>query len=172
MKAVFAGALVLLTSGAALAVDGTVHFTGQIVDAPCVVAIGSQDQDVNLGQVKTLVFSAAGDKSPAQPFQINLENCVIGSTFTKANVSFSGIGDTDNAALLAIDNQAGAASGVGIGIYDNTNTLVDLNTGSSETTLRTGQTVLYYTAAYVQAGATAVTPGYGDSSVDFNITYN
>lgn len=161
----------LFTSGvfAAGNGDGTVHFTGEIIDAPCVVSVDSQNQEVNLGQVKSSVFTAVGDKSTAKSFQIKLEECDI-STMNTAHVVFSGNGDSDDATLVAINNEAGSASGVGIGIYDNAGASVALNSGETTETLKAGQTVLYYTARYVQSGD-SVTTGYGNGEVDFNLTY-
>ena len=86
-------------------------------------------------------------------------------------ISFNGVGDADNSKLVSVSTEPGAATGVGIGIYDNTNTLVDLNTGKSATVLKEGQTVLYFTANYVST-KDAVTTGYGNAEVDFNLTYN
>ncbi|EPJ3207603.1 long polar fimbrial major subunit LpfA [Citrobacter freundii] len=170
-KAIFAiSALVVSASAfAADSGDGTVKFTGEIVDAPCVVSTDSQNQEVVLGQVKKTVFTAVGDKSVSKPFQIKLEDCDI-STKTKVNVSFSGVADADDSTLVSVNTEAGAATGVGIGIYDNSNTAVAMNTGKSTTTLTEGQTVLYYTANYVATNAT-VTTGYGNAEVDFNLTY-
>lgn len=170
-QALAVAALAVL-SGSAFAAnsgDGTVKFTGEIVDAPCVISTDSQNQEVVLGQVKKSVFAAAGDKSTATPFEIKLEDCDI-TAKKKVNVSFSGVGDADKSDLISVSTESGSATGVGIGIYDNTNTLVPMNTGKSTTTLTEGQTVLYYTASYV-ATKTAVTTGYGNAEVDFNLTY-
>ncbi|MGL4683536.1 MAG: long polar fimbrial major subunit LpfA [Hafnia alvei] len=159
-------------SGSAFAAnsgDGSVKFTGEIVDAPCVISADSQNQEVVLGQVKKSVFTAAGDKSTAKPFEIKLEECDITSK-KKVNVSFSGVGDSVKSDLISVSTETGAATGVAIGIYDNSNTLVPMNTGKSTTTLSEGQTVLYYTASYVSTGDT-VTTGYGNAEVDFNLTY-
>jgi len=171
-KVIFALSAMAAISSSAFAAnsgDGTVKFTGEIVDAPCVIATDSQNQEVVLGQVKKSVFTGKGVKSTAKPFQIKLEDCDI-SDKTKVNVSFSGVGDTDDATLVSVSTEAGAATGVGIGIYDNTNTLVAMNTGKSMTTLSAGQTVLYYTASYVSS-KDAVTTGYGNAEVDFNLSY-
>lgn len=170
-KSLTAVALVML-SGSAFAAnsgDGSIKFTGEIVDAPCVISTDSQNQEVVLGQVKKTVFAAVGDKSTAQPFQIKLEDCDITSK-KKVNVSFSGVGDTDKPELISVSTEPGAATGVGIGIYDNANVAIPMNTGKSTTTLSQGQTVLYYTANYVATKA-AVTTGYGNAEVDFNLTY-
>lgn len=172
-KVIFALSALAVVSTSAFAAesgDGTVRFSGEIVDSPCVISTDSQNQEVVLGQVKKTVFKAAGDKSVSTPFQIKLEDCDISSK-TKVDVSFAGVADADNAKLVSVNTEAGAATGVGIGIYDNSNTMVDMNTGKSTTTLAAGQTVLYYTANYV-ATKTDVTTGYGNAEVDFNLTYN
>ncbi|MCV5836800.1 fimbrial protein, partial [Escherichia coli] len=107
------------------------------VDAACVVSPDTQKQEVVLGQVNKSVFTAMGDKSTATPFKIKLENCDI-STFKNVEISFNGVGDADNSKLVSVSTEPGAATGVGIGIYDNTNTLVDLKTGKSATVLKEG----------------------------------
>ena len=165
-KVLFALSALALTSTSVFAADagdGTVKFTGEIVDAACVVSPDTQKQEVVLGQVNKSVFTAT-------PFKIKLENCDI-STFKNVEISFNGVGDADNSKLVSVSTEPGAATGVGIGIYDNTNTLVDLNTGKSATVLKEGQTVLYFTANYVST-KDAVTTGYGNAEVDFNLTYN
>ena len=173
-KFVFALSALALTSGSVFAADsgdGTVKFTGEIVDTPCVLSVDSQKQEVVLGQVQKSVFTAAGAKSPSKPFEIKLEDCDTGSGKTKVKVGFNGVGDSDsNGELVSVSTEAGAATGVGIGIYDNTNTLIKLNSGEAETTLKDGQTVLYFTANYVSTKDT-VTTGYGNAEVDFNLSY-
>ena len=169
---VLATVVMVALSGSAIAAnsgDGSVKFLGEIVDAPCTISTDSQNQEVNLGQVKKTVFAAAGDKSTATAFEIKLEDCDI-TTKKKVNVNFSGVGDAVQSDLISVNTESGAATGVGIGIYDNTNTLIPMNTGKSTTTLAAGQTVMYYTASYVATSAT-VTTGYGNAEVDFNLTY-
>lgn len=65
-KVVFALSALAVVSTSAFAAesgDGTIKFTGEIVDAPCVVSTDSQNQEVVLGQVKKNIFKAIGDKS-------------------------------------------------------------------------------------------------------------
>ncbi|TGB90767.1 long polar fimbrial protein LpfA [Escherichia sp. E2748] len=164
-----------LTSGSVFAAesgDGTVKFIGEIVDAPCVLSVDSQKQEVVLGQVNKSVFTAIGAKSPSKPFEVKLEECDTGAGKTKVKVGFSGVGDSDstNGSLVSLSTEAGAATGVGIGIYDNSNTLIPLNSGTAETEIKDGQTVLYFTANYVST-KDVVTTGYGNAEVDFNLTY-
>ncbi|ELJ8023545.1 long polar fimbrial protein LpfA, partial [Escherichia coli] len=75
-KVLFALSALALTSTSVFAADagdGTVKFTGEIVDAACVVSPDTQKQEVVLGQVNKSVFTAMGDKSTATPFKIKLE---------------------------------------------------------------------------------------------------
>ena len=98
-KVIFALSALAVVSSSAFAAnsgDGTVKFTGEIVDAPCVVSTDSQNQEDVLGQDKKTVFKAVGDKSVSKPFQIKLEDCDITSK-TKVDVSFAGVADADNA---------------------------------------------------------------------------
>ena len=171
-KTILAAGLVLGFASMANAADqgqGTVTFNGSIIDAPCSIAAGSDSQTVEMGQISNVALQNGG-KSSSHDFNIKLENCDI-STFKNVEISFNGVGDADNSKLVSVSTEPGAATGVGIGIYDNTNTLVDLNTGKSATVLKEGQTVLYFTANYVST-KDAVTKGYGNAEVDFNLTYN
>lgn len=168
---VIAGFAVSSNAFAAPAGDGTVKFTGEIVDSPCVLSVDSQNQEVKLGQVNKSVFKAKGAKSPAKPFEIKLEEC-DNSTLKKVKVGFSGVGDADDATLVSVSTEAGAAQGVGIGIYDGSNKLVALNSGVATNDLKKGQSVLYFTANYVSSKDLAgVTTGYGNAEVDFNLSY-
>ncbi|WP_139300282.1 fimbrial protein [Nissabacter archeti] len=147
--------------------DGTIRFKGEIVDAPCVVSADSQNQEINLGQVKATTLATAGDKSTAKPFQIKLEECDITSK-TKVKVQFNGLADADG--RLLVNNEAGAATNVTIGLFDKAGADIKVGTATAEEILREGQHVLYYSAAYVSKGS--ATPGYGNSQVDFDVTYN
>lgn len=60
-KVLFALSALALTSTSVFAADagdGTVKFTGEIVDAACVVSPDTQKQEVVLGQVNKSVFTA------------------------------------------------------------------------------------------------------------------
>lgn len=47
--------------------SGTVTFTGSIIEAPCSIAPGEENQEVPLGQVSNVTL-AAGGSSSAQPY--------------------------------------------------------------------------------------------------------
>ena len=71
----------LLFSAAASAADpvivngGTVHFTGELVNAACAVSTESSNQTVELGQYRTAKLAASGDLSTPVPFKIKLVDC-------------------------------------------------------------------------------------------------
>lgn len=51
MKKTMLSACFLLVAGNAVANDGTIHFTGSITDQTCTVDSGSQNLNVDLGNV-------------------------------------------------------------------------------------------------------------------------
>ncbi len=87
---------------------------------PLVLCLQTLKTEVVLGQVNKSVFTAMGDKSTATPFKIKLENCDI-STFKMWKSALTALA-MQNSKLVSVSTEPGAATGVGIGIYDNTNT--------------------------------------------------
>ncbi len=68
-----------------------------------------------------------------------------------------------------VNTEAGAATGVGIGIYDNANKLVEMNTGKLHH-YYAGLHPVLQSSNYVATKDT-VTTGYGNAEVDFNPSY-
>lgn len=155
---------------------GVVHFTGSVVDAPCVVDNDSSDKTVELGQVKTSEGNTTGSLlGSAKPFSIHLTDCDV-STYTNAAVTFNGPTVSGQANQLAV-NGGGAgtatATGIAIQVMDNKGTPVamDGSTPSSTQTLTASDSYLQYTAQYV-ATADAITAGAANADANFSITYN
>ena len=160
-----------LFSAGSMAKDGTVKFTGDIVDTPCVVSSQSQNQTVNLGQVKQSVLNgAAGQRSAGTQFQIVLEECVLDPTTPeKAYITFSGISSQAN--VLDVALQAGGATGVGIELTDANGKVIPINTQHTNASdLVDGQNILNFKAAYISTAA-AVTTGHADGTADFQFEY-
>ncbi|MCY1697934.1 fimbrial protein [Lelliottia sp. SL45] len=157
-------------NSAAMASDGTINFTGDIVNAPCVVSTGTQNQNVNLGQVKSSVFAKAKDSSTYKDFKIILEECTT-TTLKNTNITFRGSSDEVNKDLLSIGGESGAAKGVGIEISDATSaTVIPLNKASSDYALKDGQNTLMFKARYV-ATAVPVVSGHANSQAEFQLAY-
>lgn len=167
--AAVAGAL----SQGAMAADGNISFTGDIVDAPCSISPNSQNLTVPLGKVaRTVLDGGLGKKSTAAKFTIDLLGC--GATAKGATVTFTGTPDLDDATVLRLANagQVGvtAATGVGVQIADSTSTKVPLGSESAQYILGLGDNALKFEAAYVSTKA-AVTVGPANSTAQFTVNY-
>ncbi|ELE9461401.1 fimbrial protein [Salmonella enterica] len=76
--------------------QGTIQFTGSVIDAPCSIVPNDQNIQVNLGQVSLKTLSGADKTSSAVPVTINLTGCSFdepasGSTtvqYSKVSVTF------------------------------------------------------------------------------------
>lgn len=155
---------------------GVVHFTGSVVDAPCIVDNDSTAATVNLGQVKTSTTAKTGSiLGAAKPFTIHLSDCAQ-TTYTNAAVTFTGPTVSGKADQLAV-NGGGAgsttASGIAIQVLDNTGKAVpvDGSAASAAQKLTAADNYLQYSAQYI-ATADTITAGAANADANFNITYN
>lgn len=150
--------------------DGRVYVTGTITDNTCTLSPDSENIQVDMGTVSNRQFYQAGDGGEWQPFAITLQNC--GSTASGVTVSFSGVGDAQNGDLFALNKEAGAASGIGIALYDKNKQRITPGAQSDVQALSSGaasERLLFY-ARYVADGG-AVAPGVADASVTFVLSY-
>lgn len=165
-----------MATAATTVTGGTVHFTGQIVNAACAVSADSADQTVKMGQFRTAYFTSVGTRSNSVPFSIKLEDCdtIVSKT---AAASFYGSLDATDPTVLTISNiaggAAGAASGVGIEISDHTGKVLkpDGSSISTAQNLVDGSNILSFSARYKSTKA-SVTPGEADADATFKMIYN
>ncbi|WP_336769298.1 fimbrial protein [Pantoea endophytica] len=160
----------MMTASLANAVNsqgaGTVTIKGSIIDAPCSINPGSQDQTIDLGQVSKKQL-AAGDKSTPVPFNIKLENCDF-TAGKDVSVTFTG---QASAAVPTLIGMTGTASGASIGLTDGSGQLIKLGQPSTMT-LQNGSNTLSFSAYLQGDGASAtITPGVFQSTVDFSLDY-
>lgn len=165
-------------SQAAFAADGTINFTGEIVDTPCSISPNSQNLTVPLGKVTRNAFGGTagtaviGTKATPARFTIDLLGC--GATAKGATVTFSGTADLDNATTLRLANAGqvgvGSASGVAIELGDSAGTKIALGSPSADYILGLGDNSLKFQAAYV-ATKTAVTVGPANAVAQFTVAY-
>lgn len=167
--------LFLFTAGMAVnawAHDVTVNITGSIIDSTCVVAAGSDNAVVQMGNVAAKQFKQTGDTATKIPFTINLEKC--GTSTTGVAVTFVGNQDNDNGSLLALDHASDSAEGVGIAILDDTQTAISPNTASKTYLIdgADGQTSasLEFYAQYTATQPT-VMAGTANASATFTLMY-
>ena len=105
--------------------DVLVSVTGNVIGNTCVVAEGSEVQNVPLGTIGIKQFSRAGAVSNIKtPFTLRLEAC--GPTFAGVKIRFSGTPDDANPQLLKIAD--GGATGVAVQILDKDGGLIPLDT--------------------------------------------
>ncbi|EPL3976031.1 fimbrial protein [Serratia ureilytica] len=153
--------------------NGTVTFTGAIIEAPCSITPETVDQTVNLGQVSNVALKDGGQSTPKN-FQIKLENCdLVTSGAGKNNsvsVTFTGASSAADKELLGI---TGTAKGAGIAITDGSGALIKLGSPSQAQNLQSGNNTLSF-AAYLQgskASGAVVVPGEFQSVADFTLAY-
>lgn len=168
-KIILATALMAGLAGTAYAENGTIRFTGNIIDTACEVSTESQNQTVNLGDVGTNAFPAAGSTAAPARFTITLNNCP--SSVSSASVRFDGTGDASNSQILALDSGQ-TAKNVGVAIYEqNSTTLIPIGSDSQDVTLSSeGSNELTYIAKYY-ATAVPVEAGTANSMTTFSIIY-
>ncbi|WP_260676930.1 fimbrial protein [Limnobaculum zhutongyuii] len=159
-----------LSAVSAFAADGKINFVGAITADPCTVVNDiSNPLTVTLGTVANTAFKNAGDVAAPTKFTIALKNCP--ATVTSAKVKFDGTADSNVNTILALTQETGVATNVGIQLTDSKNVVVPLHTASSAYSLATGDNNLDFVARYYATAAT-VTAGPANSTSNFTIVYN
>ncbi|ELE9730709.1 fimbrial protein [Enterobacter kobei] len=144
---------------------GTVHFTGEIIDAPCSIAPESADQTVDLGQVSNSALANGGKSTPV-PFSINLQNCDI-STYKTVTATWSGTPDVNMTNAWGI---TGTASGAAIILRDASEQEIALGQETAATTLTADNTTIAM-SAFLQGDGQTVVPGSFTGAADFVLSY-
>lgn len=169
----------LLCSVSAFAADpvtvngGTVHFTGELVNAACAVSTASANQTVELGQYRTASLAAVGEKTTPVPFKIQLVDCDPTVQATAA-VAFYGQTSDANPELLAVSaggTNATAAQNVGIEVADDKSKILGFGGDDFSTpkALLEGNNDLNFSARYVATGV--ATPGTANADATFVVKY-
>lgn len=172
----------LLGTGAAFAAgdsgQGTIMFTGSVLEAPCSIAAADTNQNIDLGQVSKKVLSGTGKYGNSVPVEIHLTGCNFGASTTvggvttppagsKIDISFPGQTGTEG----MIPNTLGNAQNVGIQLLQaNGSAKVNFDAGGAGTQMYDGGNVLSFFAriASTAAGATA---GTVSSKVTYMLNY-
>ncbi|KAA5837691.1 type 1 fimbrial protein [Pseudomonas chlororaphis] len=194
LKSIVSMAIAGAVSTSALAADGTIDFKGEIIAASCAITggtgtsvgggKGSQTISVDLGKVSTdsLTGNAGGSTIVGgKSINLNLDCGGTANGLKTVRMQFdpnSGSGiDSKNNSLLKIT--AGGAKGVGIGIFNGSNTLVNIaaNETISGDLVKVGEAgketytaKLDLRAGYV-ANGDVITPGSANGQLPFTLTY-
>lgn len=196
LKGLLAVAMTGAFVNSAMAADGTINFTGEIVASSCTAtggagtnvsgSKGGQIVDVKLGKVSidSLSGTAGGGLVAGSTIRLDLDCGGTAEGLTTVKLQFdpnagSGV-DLKNNSLL---KTTGTATGVGIGIYDMNNKLLNLSvnetinapldkvvTGEGETAKSNYSSKLNLRAAYVASGDT-IKAGTANGTLPFTLTY-
>lgn len=156
----------------AWAADGTVNFTGEILDEACKVNIGANNtMAVDLGKVSKGAFSGKDSEASVTKFTIKLKDCP--AAVTSAKVKFDGKPDGVDTSLLAIAPVTGAATGVAIKLMTADKAALGLHQVNDYAyTLKSREeNKLDFYAGY-KATAATVTAGPANSVANFTVNYN
>ncbi|MBU9843754.1 fimbrial protein [Rahnella ecdela] len=166
------GILLNLISASALAESYNLQLTGTILSRSCEVDSSSQKQTVKIGEFSIYDFSSTGSVSRSKPFNIILKDC--GSAATGAVLSFTGINDAADPALLALSDTGGTgamASGIAVQILNDTQQPLDLNSASPPTyALLPGDNTLSFYLRY-KSTKDVVTAGNATAVMYFDLQY-
>ncbi|HEK1766275.1 TPA: type 1 fimbrial protein [Pseudomonas putida] len=190
LKQILAVSVAGLLANSAIAADGTINFTGEILAASCSATAGAgttvagekgnQNIDVALGKVSMDSLGGTNGITAGSAININLDCGNTAAGLTTVLVQFdpmsgSGVDAKKNSLLKT----TGTAKGVGIGIFNADNTPVNLGANEffAAPLVVTGKDLdAKYTAAlnmragYVANGDTLV-PGTANGTLPFTLTY-
>lgn len=156
--------------------SGRIHFTGTVINAPCSIAAGDEDINVNMGQVANKVLESGNKYSQNVNYTIHLQDCdltaqtagtVAYPAMSKVAVSFAGTPDSGLAELLAT---TGSAKGAGIRLIDANGDLLKVGDTSKDINLVTGNNELVF-AARVEANSKPVSTGTIVSQATYALNY-
>lgn len=138
------------------AASADVDFKGNLVAEPCVVAPGGDGENVvvDFGTVAEKTFySIYGRRSAMQKFHITLTECDT-AMGKDVKITFTGAADAEQPGLLALTSSSGVKH-IAIGLQTSAGEALPVNKESKAYVLKTGVTVLEFTA-YLQASDSGV----------------
>ena len=156
--------------------SGRIHFTGPVINAPCSIAPGDEDINVNMGQVANKVLESGNKYSQNVNSTIHLQGCDLTAqtagtveypAMSKVAVSFAGTPDSSASELLA---NTGSAKGAGIRLIDANGVLLNVGDTSKDMNLVTGNNELVF-AARVEANSQPVSTGTIVSQATYALNY-
>lgn len=156
-------------SQSASAATGTVTFNGSVVPDICNVDTASSALTVSLGKVGTAgLTNGKGSKGNMTAFDI----AVTCNADTDVAIAFSGVPHDQDDSLLSVGSGPDVAVGVGVGVFDSEQSLVNINrVPTTFTPYKNGiQTKVRYYGAY-QSATDTVTPGTGNAVASFSLMY-
>ncbi|RUL78239.1 fimbrial protein [Dyella choica] len=164
----------ILAASSAMAADGTITFTGKVLDNSCTIAGGgggTANFAVNLPNVNKTALASAGAFAGATPFQIQLSNCES----TKVSTLFEmgpnvdvNTGDLKNTAPSGASNVQVRITN---GDDDSPINIAQASQGSHKVDIdsTSKKAILKYYAKYIATGAASA--GNVDTTVMYSMIY-
>ncbi|MFU9136858.1 fimbrial protein [Erwinia tasmaniensis] len=156
--------------------SGRIHFTGTVINAPCSIAAGDEDINVDMGQIANKVLETGNKYSQNVNYVIHLQDCSLSAqtagsvqypAMSKVAVTFTGTPDGSKTDLLA---NTGSAQGAGIRLIDANGSLLKVGDTSAEIPLANGNNELMF-AARVEANSQPVSTGTLVSQATYALNY-
>lgn len=167
-------AVLLSMTGVAHASDGTISFSGSVVNATCTVTVNNSaaSATVNLPTVSQATLGANGEVAGATRFTVNLSGCTTGRT---VNVYFEAGSTVDPITGNLVNG--GTAGNVQVQLLTNAGSPISVGSSTQATSTGIAMTaspavtggVLNYSAQYYATGAS--TAGSVTTSVTYSLTY-
>ncbi|MBF4180418.1 fimbrial protein [Lelliottia nimipressuralis] len=155
--------------------DGTLNFSGSVIDAACTVAPDSKNMTVDFGTVGLAAFtkSAYPYGSNSKTINVNLLDCP--ATISSAVVKITGKGQSvkNQGTNLATDTGAGAAQGVAVMFATiNDSVVIQVNGEGKTYNINEGDNTLKFIAYVTPIDNTAnVTAGTITATAQYTIVY-
>lgn len=149
---------------------GNMRFQGKIIAEACSLALSDRQMTVDMGQLSSNRFHAAGEYGDPVGFDIHLQDC---STVVsqRVGISFYGVSDIHEPELLSVEEENDASDGIAIALFNESGELVKLNQPPENWVhLTRGDMNLHMQARY-KATHYPVTGGKANGQVWFSLTY-
>ncbi|EAC1328931.1 F17 fimbrial protein [Escherichia coli] len=170
------GILAAASSSATLAYDGTINFTGKVVDQTCSVTTGTEPLTVTLPTVSTKSLDSTGKVAGLTPFTISLEGCNTAATGAQnVNAYFEPNANTDYTTGNLTNTASSGASNVQIQLLNADGVkVIKLGQAAAAQNVDTvaindANVTLRYNAQYYATGV--ATAGDVTSTVNYTIAY-
>lgn len=167
----------LAVAPGAQAADGTISFTGKVLNSTCSVSNASGGiVAVTLPTVQASALTSAAPTAGQIPFELSLTGCPTSPSGVVVAADFSGSTNIDTATGALMNGTGLSYSNVQVQMTDGKGAPINLGKNAapvSATIDGSGAATLGYRAQYYKPSTiTTVTPGAVNTSVAFTLTYN
>lgn len=149
---------------------GGMRFQGVLIAEACSVETSDRTLTVNMGQLRTNMLHAPGQDTAPVIFDIHLRECTQ-AVSEYVSITFSGVANDTNPDIFSVGDEPNTAQGVGLAIFDSTNTLIPINsTPRRIDRITNGDMTLHFVAKY-RATSYEITGGKANAQALFSLTY-